>query len=95
MTKNRQKLEEFEPLTEGLYYMTTKCIWLFFCGAPGPAVMGQLDLKQKVAGFLVLEVKGCSSELILRMYNEAVNPGRREPQRMEDPNLSISFWYLG
>lgn len=46
--------------------MTAECTWLFFCGAPGPAVMGQLDLKQKVTGFLVLEVaKGIQFKTIM------------------------------
>lgn len=54
--------------------MRTKCNGFPFDGIPGPGGMG---LKQKVTGFLVLEVRGYRSELILRMYNEGANPGEK------------------
>lgn len=57
--------------------MRTKCIGVSSKGTPCPEDMGQLGFKQKGRAFLALEVSRCSSEMILRTYNEGVNPGKK------------------
>lgn len=91
MAKSRQKLEFKVNVTLEARDHTVWELSSSEGAVPGPGGTEQEELKQKVTTFLPLEVRGCSSELISRTYDEEVNHGEKRATEKGGPKSVHKF----